>query len=81
MKIIFLLILRINYFFLFKIILMLSKNESGIFIFTFKKKREIINNNGMGRLIVGHGPTRLAMGRGIAQKILVSLSSPLHGLS
>jgi len=36
---------------------------------------EIINNNGMGRLIVGHGPTRLAMGRGIAQKILISLTS------
>ena len=33
---------------------------------------EIINNNGMGRLIVGHGATRLAMGRGIAQKIVVS---------
>ena len=35
---------------------------------------EIINNNGMGRLIVGHGATRLAMGRGIAQKIIVSLA-------
>ncbi len=35
---------------------------------------EIINNNGQGRLIVGHGSTRLAMGRGIAQKILVSLA-------
>ena len=34
---------------------------------------EIINNNGMGRLIVGHGSTRLALGRGIAQKIMVSL--------
>ncbi|MBW1775187.1 MAG: transcriptional repressor [Deltaproteobacteria bacterium] len=34
---------------------------------------EIINNNGMGRLIVGHGATRLAMGRGIAQKIMVVL--------
>jgi len=33
---------------------------------------EVINNNGMGRLIVGHGDTRLALGRGIAQKILVS---------
>ncbi|MBW2000770.1 MAG: transcriptional repressor [Deltaproteobacteria bacterium] len=33
---------------------------------------EVINNNGMGRLIVGHGNTRLALGRGIAQKILVS---------
>ena len=36
---------------------------------------EIINNNGQGRLIVGHKYTRLAMGRGIAQKIMVSLSS------
>ncbi len=35
---------------------------------------EIINNNGQGRLIVGHRSTRLAMGRGIAQKILVSLA-------
>jgi len=35
---------------------------------------EIINNNGMGRLIVGHGTTRLAMGRGIAQKIMVVLA-------
>ncbi|MEJ2724912.1 MAG: transcriptional repressor [Deltaproteobacteria bacterium] len=34
---------------------------------------EIINNNGMGRLIVGHASTRLALGRGIAQKIMVSL--------
>jgi Fur family ferric uptake transcriptional regulator len=34
---------------------------------------EIINNNGVGRLIVGHGSTRLALGRGIAQKIMVSL--------
>jgi len=33
---------------------------------------EVINNNGMGRLIVGHGSTRLALGRGMAQKILVS---------
>lgn len=34
---------------------------------------EIINNNGLGRLIVGHGSTRLGLGRGIAQKIMVSL--------
>ena len=34
---------------------------------------EIINNDGLGRLIVGHGPTRMALGRGIAQKIMVSL--------
>lgn len=33
---------------------------------------EVINNNGLGRLIVGHGNTRLALGRGIAQKVLVS---------
>ena len=35
---------------------------------------EIINNNGMGRLILAHDCTRLAIGRGIAQKIMVSLS-------
>lgn len=35
---------------------------------------EIINNNGLGRLIVGHGVMRLALGRGIAQKIMVSLA-------
>lgn len=35
---------------------------------------QIINNNGVGRLIIGHGDTRLALGRGIAQKILVSLA-------
>jgi len=34
---------------------------------------EVINNNGLGRLIVGHGATRLALGRGMAQKIMVSL--------
>jgi Fur family ferric uptake transcriptional regulator len=34
---------------------------------------EVINNDGLGRLIVGHGTTRLALGRGIAQKIMVSL--------
>ncbi len=33
---------------------------------------EIINNNGMGRLILGCGCTRLAIGRGVAQKIMVS---------
>ena len=37
---------------------------------------EVINNNGLGRLIVGHGPTRLALGRGVAQKIMVSLAQP-----
>ena len=34
---------------------------------------EIISNNGQGRLILAHDCTRLAMGRGIAQKIMVSL--------
>jgi len=33
---------------------------------------EVINNNCLGRLIVGHGNTRLALGRGIARKVLVS---------
>ena len=37
---------------------------------------EIIDNNGQGRLIVGHGSTRLALGRGVAQKIMVSLAKP-----
>jgi Fur family ferric uptake transcriptional regulator len=35
---------------------------------------EVINNNGQGRLIVGHQCTRLALGRGIAQKIMVTLA-------
>jgi len=35
---------------------------------------EIINNNAVGRLIVGHGSTRLALGWGVAQKIMVSLA-------
>lgn len=35
---------------------------------------EVINNTGNGRLIVGHKYTRLAMGRGMAQKIMVSLA-------
>ena len=34
---------------------------------------EVINNDGLGRLVVGHGTTRLALGRGMAQKIMVSL--------
>ena len=34
---------------------------------------EIINNNGKGRLILGHDCIRLAIGRGIAQKIMVSV--------
>jgi Fur family ferric uptake transcriptional regulator len=35
---------------------------------------EIINNAGHGRIILGHDCTRLAVGRGIAKKIMVSLS-------
>jgi Fur family ferric uptake transcriptional regulator len=35
---------------------------------------EIINNNGRGRLILAVDCTRLAIGRGIAQKIMVSLT-------
>jgi Fur family ferric uptake transcriptional regulator len=36
---------------------------------------EIINNNGQGRLIVGHDCTRIALGRGMASKIMVHLAS------
>ncbi|MCP4681763.1 MAG: Fur family transcriptional regulator [Desulfobacterales bacterium] len=36
---------------------------------------EIINNTGRGRVILGHGQTRLAIGRGIAQKIMASSSA------
>jgi len=36
---------------------------------------EIITNDGTGRLILGHECTRLALGRGIAQKVLVSPSN------
>lgn len=36
---------------------------------------EIINNSGEGRLILAHDCTRLAIGRGIAQKIMVSLAN------
>ncbi|MFO7784182.1 MAG: transcriptional repressor [Thermodesulfobacteriota bacterium] len=36
---------------------------------------EVISNNGQGRLIVGHGTTRLALGRGVADKIIVCLAS------
>ncbi len=35
---------------------------------------EIINNSGMGRLILGHNAMRLAIGRGAAQYIMVSLT-------
>lgn len=37
-------------------------------------KLEVISNDGHGRLILGHDCSRLAMGRGMAEKILVSLS-------
>jgi Fur family transcriptional regulator, ferric uptake regulator len=40
---------------------------------------EIINNNGMGRLILGRDCTRLAVGRGIARKIMVSLDDDPKG--
>ena len=36
---------------------------------------EVISNDGEGRLIVGRGSTRLALGRGIAQKVLVTLDT------
>ena len=36
-------------------------------------KIEIISNTGMGRLIIACGDTRLALGRGVANKILVSV--------
>jgi len=36
---------------------------------------EVISNDGEGRLIVGIGSTRLALGRGMAQKILVTLDT------
>jgi len=35
---------------------------------------EMIANSGQGRLILGHGHTRLAVGRGFAQVIMVSLA-------
>jgi Fur family transcriptional regulator, ferric uptake regulator len=35
---------------------------------------KIINNAGRGRIILAQGPTRLAIGRGIADKIMVSIS-------
>ncbi len=36
---------------------------------------EVISNDGVGRLILAAGATRLALGRGIAQKILVTLDT------
>jgi Fur family ferric uptake transcriptional regulator len=38
-------------------------------------KVEVISNDGHGRLILGHDCSRLAMGRGMAQKILVTLNT------
>ena len=35
---------------------------------------QIINNAGRGRIILAQGPTRLAIGRGMAEKIMVSIS-------
>lgn len=35
---------------------------------------EVISNTGHGRLIVGHDCSRLALGRGMAQKIMVTLA-------
>jgi Fur family transcriptional regulator, ferric uptake regulator len=40
---------------------------------------EIINNDGNGRLILAQDCTRLAMGRGMAEKILVSPLPPDQG--
>ena len=34
---------------------------------------EVLKNDGRGRLIIGHGATRFALGRGVAHKIMVSL--------
>ena len=39
---------------------------------------EIISNDGWGRLIVGFGNTRMAMGRGMAQKIMATLAPQDH---
>ncbi len=36
---------------------------------------EVISNQGQGRMIVGHGTTRMALGRGVAEKIIVSLAT------
>ena len=41
---------------------------------------EIINNNGRGKLILGRGYSRLAIGRGLAQKILVEPKLQIHVL-
>jgi len=39
---------------------------------------EVIANTGQGRIILGHGHTRLAIGRGIAQVIMVSLDQEIQ---
>lgn len=36
-------------------------------------KVEIVNNNNDGRLVIGHNNTRIAIGRGIGEKILVTV--------
>jgi Fur family ferric uptake transcriptional regulator len=40
---------------------------------------EVINNTGEGRIILGHDCTRLAIGRGLAQTIIVSLPDDGRG--
>jgi Fur family transcriptional regulator, ferric uptake regulator len=40
---------------------------------------EIVSNDGQGRLIIGHDCTRLALGRGVALKILVTLTPEKKG--
>ena len=40
---------------------------------------EVINNDGHGKLILGHHYTRLAVGRGLAQKIMVTLAPQGRG--
>lgn len=35
---------------------------------------EIVNNNNDGRLVIGHNNTRIAIGRGIAEKIIVTVN-------
>lgn len=40
---------------------------------------EIINNTGQGRIILGRDCIRLAMGRGIAQKVMVSMADEGKG--
>jgi Fur family ferric uptake transcriptional regulator len=51
-----------------------SKNRLAAMGFRAGDILEVINNDYQGRLIVGHGCTRIAVGRGMAQKIIVSLA-------